>query len=246
MSKLKAVFFDLDDTLYTSFQAGDRYAYECMEKWAQKTFGEAGHGFDAAFLTARKQLAAEQPDMPPIHDRVLFAQRALENMGLNAVPHARKAAAVYWDAVFAKMTVRPGAPEFMDELHAHGIRIAVVTNMLADIQMEKLMRLGLSERIDYLVTSEEAGIDKPHRTIFDLAMRKCGVQPDEALMVGDNFTHDVCGAHEAGISGIWLNWTHKERPESEVGCFEAHDFLEAADHIRTLFNLGGQEQDAAF
>ena len=86
MSKLKAVFFDLDDTLYTSFQAGDRYAYECMEKWAQETFGEAGHGFDAAFLTARKQLAAEQPDMPPIHDRVLFAQRALENMGLNAVP----------------------------------------------------------------------------------------------------------------------------------------------------------------
>ena len=101
--------------------------------------------------------------------------------------------------------------------------------------MEKLMRLGLFERIDYLVTSEEAGIDKPHRTIFDLAMRKCGVQPDEALMVGDNFTHDVCGAHEAGISGIWLNWTHKERPESEVSCFEAHDFLEAADHIRTLF-----------
>ena len=54
-------------------------------------------------------------------------------------------------------------------------------------------------------------------------------------MVGDNFIHDVCGAHGAGISGIWLNWTHKERPESEVNCFEAHDFLEAADHIRTRF-----------
>ena len=37
VSKLKAVFFDLDDTPYTSFQAGDRYAYECMEKWAQET-----------------------------------------------------------------------------------------------------------------------------------------------------------------------------------------------------------------
>ena len=166
MSKLKAVFFDLDDTLYTSFQAGDRYAYECMEKWAQETFGEAGHGFDAAFLTARKQLAAEQPDMPPIHDRVLFAQRALENMGLNAVPHARKAAAVYWDAVFAKMTVRPGAPEFMDELHAHGIRIAVVTNMLADIQMEKLMRLGLSERIDYLGARRPALTSRTARSLI--------------------------------------------------------------------------------
>ena len=172
--------------------------------------------------------------MPPIHDRVLFAQRALENMGLNAVPYARKAAAVYWDAVFAKMTVRPGAPEFMDELHAHGIRIAVVTNMLADIQMEKLMRLGLSERIDYLVTSEEAGIDKPHRTIFDLAMRKCGVQPDEALMVGDNFTHDVCGAHGAGISGIWLNWTELPRPDDDRAYIEVQTFEQAADRIRAM------------
>ena len=144
MSKLKAVFFDLDDTLYTSFQAGDRRAYECLEAWAQQTFGEAGRGFDAAFLAARKQLAAEQPDMPPIHDRVLFAQRALENMGLNPIPHARKAAAIYWDAVFSQMTVRQGAPEFLDELRGRGIKVAVVTNMLADIQMEKLVRLGLA------------------------------------------------------------------------------------------------------
>lgn len=235
MSKLKAVFFDLDDTLYTSFQAGDRRAYECLEAWAQQTFGEAGRGFDAAFLAARKQLAAEQPDMPPIHDRVLFAQRALENMGLNPIPHARKAAAIYWDAVFSQMTVRPGAPEFLDELRGRGIKVAVVTNMLADIQMEKLVRLGLAERVDFLVTSEEAGIDKPQRAIFDLAMRKCGVQPDEALMVGDNFAHDIGGAHGADISGIWLNWTHKERPACDFAFDEAHDFHEVAEHIRALF-----------
>ena len=107
--------------------------------------------------------------------------------------------------------------------------------MLADIHREKLVRLGLADRVDFHATSEEAGSANPQRAIFDLAMRKCGVQPDEALMVGDNFAHDVGGAHGADISGIWLNWTHKERPESEVGCFEAHDFLEAADHIRTLF-----------
>lgn len=235
MSKLKAVFFDLDDTLYTSFQAGDRRAYECLEAWAQQTFGEAGRGFDAAFLAARKQLAAEQPDMPPIHDRVLFAQRALENMGFNPISHARKAAAIYWDTVFSQMTVRPGAPEFLDELRGRGIKVAVVTNLLADIQMEKLVRLGLAERVDFLVTSEEAGIDKPQRAIFDLAMRKCGVQPDEALMVGDNFAHDVGGAHGADISGIWLNWTHKERPACDFAFDEAHDFHEVAEHIRALF-----------
>ena len=73
---LKAVFFDLDDTLYTSFQAGDAYAYEKLEEWAISTFGDKGKGFADAFRVNRKRLARQQPAMPPTHDRVLFAQGA--------------------------------------------------------------------------------------------------------------------------------------------------------------------------
>ena len=135
---LKAVFFDLDDTLYTSFQAGDAYAYEKLEEWAISTFGDKGKGFADAFRVNRKRLARQQPAMPPTHDRVLFAQGALERMGLNAVRYSREAFRVYWDAVFAKMTLRPGVAEFLDELRAAGVKVAICTNMLADIQMEKL------------------------------------------------------------------------------------------------------------
>ena len=53
---LKAVFFDLDDTLYTSFQAGDAYAYEKLEEWAISTFGDKGKGFADAFRVNRKRL----------------------------------------------------------------------------------------------------------------------------------------------------------------------------------------------
>lgn len=58
---LKAVFFDLDDTLYTSFQAGDAYAYEKLEEWAISTFGDKGKGFADAFRVNRKRLARQQP-----------------------------------------------------------------------------------------------------------------------------------------------------------------------------------------
>lgn len=115
---LKAVFFDLDDTLYTSFQAGDAYAYEKLEEWAISTFGDKGKGFADAFRVNRKRLARQQPAMPPTHDRVLFAQGALERMGLNAVRYSREAFRVYWNAVFAKMTLRPGVAEFLDKLLA--------------------------------------------------------------------------------------------------------------------------------
>ena len=231
---LKAVFFDLDDTLYTSFQAGDAYAYEKLEEWAISTFGDKGKGFADAFRVNRKRLARQQPAMPPTHDRVLFAQGALERRGLNAVRYSREAFRVYWNAVFAKMTLRPGVAEFLDELRAAGVKVAICTNMLADIQMEKLEYLGIADKVDCLVTSEEAGVDKPGSAIFWLAMHKCRCLPEETVMVGDNFTHDIQGALDVGIDGVWLNWTDKPKPVGELSYTEVSTFEQAAAHIRTL------------
>ena len=71
---------------------------------------------------------------------------------LNAVRYSREAFRVYWNAVFAKMTLRPGVAEFLDELRAVGVKVAICTNMLADIQMEKLEYLGIADKVDCLVT----------------------------------------------------------------------------------------------
>ena len=70
--------------------------------------------------------------------------------------------------------------------------------------------------------------------IFWLAMHKCRCLPEEAVMVGDNWNHDVQGALDAGIDGIWLNWTGKPRPESTLAYTEVSTFEQAAAHIRTL------------
>ncbi|MDO5141512.1 MAG: HAD family hydrolase [Eubacteriales bacterium] len=231
---LKAVFFDLDDTFYTSFQACDAYAYERLAAWAEDALGVSGAAFTEAFRQARQQLARQQPGMPPVHDRVLFAQRALEQLGCDAIGQARRAHRVYWDAVLEKMVLRPGVTALLDDLRCAGIRTAVCTDMLADIQMQKLEQLGLSGRIDYLVSSEEAGMDKPGAPIFWLALQKCGCLPHEAIMVGDNFRHDIQGALDVGLAGVWLNWTDLPRPADTRPYIEAHTFTEAAAYIRTL------------
>lgn len=232
---LKAVFFDLDDTLYTSFQAGDAYAYERMAAWVDENIeGASGAEFARQFKLYRKKLARQQPSSPPIHDRVLFAQGALERMGLNAVRYARTLHRVYWDAVLAKMTVRPGVIRLLDDLKQAGVKTAVCTDMLADIQMEKLEYLGLTDRVDYLVSSEEAGTDKPGSAIFWLALQKCDCLPGEAVMVGDNFRHDVQGALDVGIGGVWLNWTELPRPDDDRDYIEVQTFEQAADRIRAM------------
>ena len=232
--RLKAVLFDLDDTLYGSFQACDAYAYERLAAWAEHTLGIRGSWFAREFRAARQRVARQQPGMPPIHDRVVCAQHALAALGVHAVRYARAVHRVYWDAVLDKMELREGVHELLDELRQRGIKVAVCTDMLADIQMEKLEKLDLIDRVDYLVSSEEAGMDKPGAPIFWLALQKCGCTADEAVMVGDNFRHDVQGALDRGIGGVWLNWDGHPTPEEPRPYFEAKSFRHAADYIRSL------------
>ncbi len=105
---LKAVFFDLDDTFYSSFGACDAYAYERLAVWAEETLGIPGDTFLQAFHANRHRLGRQQPGMPPVHDRVLFAQGALERLGCNAIRYSRQAHRVYWDAVLEKNGAAPG------------------------------------------------------------------------------------------------------------------------------------------
>ena len=231
---IKAVFFDLDDTLYGGFDEGDAHGYASMGAWVQAHLGVSGEEFVRQCRQNRARLGRQQPGMPPIHDRVISVQGALERMGLNAMRYANTLHRIYWDAMMDKMALRPGVTQLLDDLRAAGVKTAVCTDMLADIQMEKIERLGLTDKLDYMVSSEEAGVDKPASPIFWLALQKCGCIAAQAVMVGDNFRHDVQGAADLGITGIWLNWSNKPRPETDSVYTEVHTFEQAAAQIRAL------------
>lgn len=122
----------------------------------------------------------------------------------------------------------------LDDLKQAGVRTAVCTDMLADIQMEKLEYLGLADP-GHLSGFERGGRDGQARRADLLAgARQMRLSAGEAVMVGDNFRHDVQGATDVGIGGVWLNWTHLPRPEDSRAYTEVHDFEQAADYIRTL------------
>lgn len=234
--KRKAVFFDLDDTLYSGFLAGDAQGMIDCGLYIAEHFGLSAEAFTQRMRQTRDDLKAVLPREPEIHDRILMAQHALEAFGINPIPYAEALHDIYWSAVFDRITVRPGVIELLDELRARGVKVGVCTNMLVGIQMRKLSLLGLADKVDFLVTSEEAGRDKPDAPIFELALKKAGCAPAEALMVGDNFTHDVVGAHRVGIDGLWLHVHGEPDATADFPFLEAPDFLSAADLIRAALN----------
>lgn len=231
--QLKAIFFDLDDTLYSSFQQGAQEGFARCGQYALEHLGVSD--FSERMQQARRAIAARLPGEPEIHDRALWAQYALESLGINPLPHIEALDRIYWQGVLTHTILRPGVPALFADLHAHGIRIGVCTNMLVGVQARKLLHLGIADQIDFLVTSEEAGKDKPHPAMFELALQKAGCQPDEAFMVGDSFEHDIRGAHAAGISGLWLHVQKDVQVTADFDFLESPDFQHAADQIRARF-----------
>jgi len=98
----------------------------------------------------------------------------------------------------------PGALELLSALKPR-VKIGVVTNNIVIEQVEKLRHLGMTELIDVLVVSEEAGAKKPEPEIFRIALERCGAVASQTVMLGDSWDSDIMGAHAAGIRCVWLN-----------------------------------------
>jgi len=91
--------------------------------------------------------------------------------------------------------------------------IALVTNGASDTQRANLRVLGIERDFEAIVISGEVGVAKPDRSIFDMALRELGVEPENVWHIGDDLTTDVAGANAAGLTAAWLN--RSGRPWSE-------------------------------
>ncbi|MCL9780842.1 pyrimidine 5'-nucleotidase [Vibrio sp. S4M6] len=102
-------------------------------------------------------------------------------------------------------TMLPGAKELIESL-AGKVKLGIITNGFSDLQFVRLEKHGLDDHFEHVVISEEVGVAKPDRKIFEFAMNKMG-QPDkkQVLMVGDNLHSDILGGRDYGFDTCWLN-----------------------------------------
>jgi putative hydrolase of the HAD superfamily len=113
--------------------------------------------------------------------------------------------------------------------------VGIVTNNAVAEQIEKLAHLGMTDWVDVLVISEEAGVRKPDAAIFRLALERCGASADEAVMVGDSWGADVMGARAAGIRVVWLNRTERPCP-APSWCTEIRSLLPTKSVLELLIS----------
>jgi len=97
-----------------------------------------------------------------------------------------------------------------------GLRLGMITNGIPSFQQPKLDTLELAAHFEHVVTSGEFGVPKPNPSIFLHTCALFGVDPSEAVYVGDRLHTDAIGARDAGLTGVWLLRDREPSPDEQA------------------------------
>ncbi|MEW6272043.1 MAG: HAD-IA family hydrolase [Thermodesulfobacteriota bacterium] len=179
----------------------------------------ARHGVAATPDAVARAEAAARPRLSRLlatglssEARDTFAFHVANTLARLGVPEARRMQVVLELARDMKAVgtrrlwsrVLPGVPQALAELHAAGIKLAVVSNSDGTVE-EGLERLGLRAPLDAVLDSTRVGVEKPDPRIFARALEVVGSLPARTAHVGDLFAVDVLGARAAGLHGVLVD-----------------------------------------
>lgn len=218
LGTVRAVLFDLDDTLFDHRRSA-RQAVLCLRELspalAAAPFEQVERTNRAILDEVHDQVLAGTID--PDEARVLRMARVFAAFG-DPISAARagEIADAYRLAYCTDWRAVPGAGDLLRALRACHLRLGVVTNNLVSEQVQKMERLGFSPLVDALVVSEEVGSIKPDPRIFHVALERLGTRREDAVMVGDAWQADIVGAGRAGIAAVWLDRQGQGVPDPAV------------------------------
>ncbi|AIF69330.1 2-haloalkanoic acid dehalogenase [Palaeococcus pacificus DY20341] len=124
--------------------------------------------------------------------------------------------------------------EVLKALREKGYHVGMITDSDNDYLRAHLEALGILELFDSITTSEEAGFYKPHPKIFEVALKKAGVEGDEAIYVGDNPLKDCAGARQLDMMSVLLDKKGEKRElwgECELIISDLREILEIVEEL---------------
>ncbi|MGI6055798.1 MAG: HAD family hydrolase [Bilifractor sp.] len=232
----KAVFFDLDNTLY-SYDNADDAAQKAVDEFCARQFGLPAE-FTERRLHEIMELLIEEMGwrQAATHDRLIRFSRFLQDIGQPVFPYAGMMYDIYWDTLIQNMTPEKGVYRFLGELKGRGYYVACATNMLSRIQYRKVRKLGMGSLLEDLITSAEVCTEKPDPEFFRFCVKKAGFKPEECGYIGDNYRLDVLGSREAGLLGILYQTPELAARHEGAGPGEAviRDYSELEENLRLI------------
>ena len=149
------------------------------------------------------------------------ARWALEPFGLDDAARVQALTRVLAEArTDDGVAALPGARETLERLQARGLGMALICDtglITGAVTRELLDEVGLLPHLQVLIFSDEAGVPKPHRRVFEAALEGLGVDAADTVHVGDIRRTDIAGAKGIGMGAIRIRAEHDDISEHPDG-----------------------------
>lgn len=204
MTNIKAVIFDLDNTIL------DRTS----------TFRQFAQAFAAVYfehLDMHEELINRIIDLDQdgYKDKNQLFQELIEELPWKVKPVLDELLLYYRNEYVKNAMLMEQALEVIRHIRSN-YKTALITNGRNDIQYGKIDRLGLRTEFDFILVSEDAGVKKPDKRIFEAALTYLQLEPEQCIYVGDHPVNDIEGAANVGMGTIWLKGNQPWRDELKV------------------------------
>jgi putative hydrolase of the HAD superfamily len=223
LAKVKAVYFDLDDTLlgyWDASKAGLRRAFEVCP-----IDGRSTDEMVAAWGEVFRTFSSSLKDNTPLYQEYLTSGKptrdhqmseTLKHIGLENLILAEQLSEAYMIERDRHLKLFDDAIEVLEKVQTK-YPIGLITNGPADIQNQEIDTVGIRKYLSNIFIEGEMRVGKPHKEVFDRAANAVKCTPDELVMVGNSFGHDITPAIEYGWATIWTRRDSDVPPSSKTG-----------------------------
>ena len=239
MTPLRAVLFDIDDTLFSTSEFARRARTSAVRAMIAA-------GLDVPEEVVLKELGEVIAEFSSNYEH--HFERLLQRLPAEATRRVNPAlivaagVAAYHDTKFRELAPFPDVLPLLAGLKKANLRLGVITHGLTVKQAEKLVRLGVVPYLDPKANfiSDQIGISKPNPKLYQAALRELGLKADEVMYVGDNPEHDVAPPKSVGMRTVWARRSAKHGitgSESEPD-HVVEDFGELARILKDRYGIG--------
>jgi putative hydrolase of the HAD superfamily len=235
---LRAIFFDIDDTLYSTSEFAATARRNAIENMR-------AHGFRMATEDALRELSeivAEFSSNYEHHfDKLLRRVPRHYWEGVSDTILVAAAVVGYHETKFRELRPYEDAIDVLRLLKKQtDLKLGVISSGIALKQAEKLVRLGMVELFapGGIFISDEIGISKPNPKLYLRACKEMNVRPSEAMYVGDRPRMDVDPCNKIGMITVLNKRTSREYEPGETKAdFEIHNFFDLLDFLKDRFGI---------
>lgn len=231
MKEPKMILFDYGQTLVAEEKFdGVRGTRAVMEYAVENKYGRTAEEIQAVADEMNRELGRFDPARRHLFQveipNHMFSSYLYESQGIKLSISGAEFDRVFWNAA------SPGKPTagieaFLRFLKERGIRTGVISNITysGEAVSERIHRLLPENEFEFIIATSEFLYRKPNRRIFELALEKAGLSPEEVWYTGDQYECDIVGAGGAGLTPLWyigaIDLPYEERDDVlTVKCWE--------------------------